>query len=293
MLRAAGHLGLWPGLYAVGALLCLTQLAWFTPDPGRLAAAAFSVLFTATGAYILDRVKLRDAWIDPADITAQPERYAFLVPRARFVRLAAVALLGAGALAGLFISRYAPLSAGLAALGVVAYALKPRRRQPRPKDIVWIKNLYVALGITSFAALAALAAAASRDDFRAWLDLAHEHVRALVAACSLVAARVLLDAALCDIDDEPADRAHRTHTFSTRWGPERAWSLTGLARIALIAITLAATPCPWRARLAWAIAMSVGTLALRLRRPERVRDPVDLRLFLEAAAVTAALAAIP
>jgi hypothetical protein len=40
----------------------------------------------------------------------------------------------------------------------------------------------------------------------------------------------------------------------------------------------------------WAVVGTLGIAALRIRRPERVRDPVDLRLAIEAAIATAVLA---
>lgn len=172
----------------------------------------------------------------------------------------------------------------------MAYAAKPRGRVARPKDVVWTKNLYVAAGITSFAGLAAVAAASSVDGPAGWIAAARSHGPGFLTACALVGARVLLDAALCDIDDEGTDSAHGTHTFSTRWGVARAWWVTGAARAALMAAVVLARPCPWPARAVWACAMAMGTVALRLRRPARLRDLVDARFFVEAAGATAMLA---
>ncbi len=293
MLEALGHIGAWPGLYAVGAFICFAQLSGLEARPAHFAAAALSVFLTATGAYALDRVKLRDAWIDPADASAQPRRYAFLTRHSRAVRTLAFLLLIAGAIAGLAISHWAPLAGACSALGVACYAPTPRGSRPRPKDIVWIKNCYVALGITAFAAMAAIAAASPADAPGAWLDLARAHAPAIAAAAAIVAVRIALDAALCDIDDEPADRAHGTSTLPTTLGPGHTWRLTGIARIFLAAVILACPWVPFHARVVWSILTLVGLIALRTRRPDRLRDIVDLRLAAEGALAAAALLAAP
>lgn len=285
-----GHVGLWAGLYCLAAAAWFVQLSGFGAFPTL--PLAISILLTSTGAYALDRVKLTSAWIDPADLAAQPARYAFLVPRARTVRTFAVASLIAGAAVGFTIHPLAPLAALLAALGVIIYAARPRALRPRPKDIAWIKNAYVGLGITGFVTLALLADAPRLGMPVALSPLDNAFTRPLLIAAVLLFLRVVIDAALCDIDDEHADRLHGTQTLSTHVGTRRAWLYTGLARGSLIALTLVARPLPWPPRLAWSLAMLAGTLALRVRRPDRVRDHVDLRFAVEAACVTAALYAI-
>src|ERR1043165_9558889 len=154
MVRALGHVGAWEGLYASAAVICLTQLAGLTgplelPRPEAIAM----VFLIACGVYALDRVKLRDSWIDPADEAAQPRRYAFLRAHSRRVRGAAIVMLVSAALVGLRISPWAPAVAALAATSVVAYAMRPRGERPRIKDIVWIKNGYVAAGMCGFLVL--------------------------------------------------------------------------------------------------------------------------------------------
>lgn len=283
MFQAAGHLGLFAGLYVCGAVVCLGQVAglWDRPAAGVLVA----VLLVATGAYALDRVKLRDAWLDPADAEAHPARYAFLRPRAALVRIGALACLVLGGIVGATVHPWAPLAAFLALVGVVAYAGRPRRLRPRIKDRLPFKNAYVAAGITGFAGLAAIAGsggAVMPASASSWL--------ALAGAAVVVFLRVLIDAALCDLDDETADRAHGTATLATTVGAARAWAWTGAARAAVPLVTLAAAWCPWRARLIWAALAVAGMAALRVRRPRRVRDFVDLRLPVEAAVATAILA---
>lgn len=287
VIDAFGHVGAWAGSYCAAATACFVQLAGLTnlPSPPLL----LSVFLAATGAYALDRVKLRDAWIDPADIEAQPERYAFLRAHSRPVRLFALLAIAAAGVIGLTISAWAPLASTMAAVGVVAYAPRPRKHRSRVKDVPWLKNLYVAAGISVFAALAGLAAH-TRHGNKSIVDLlARLADPGIVATLMLLMARVLVDAALCDLDDEASDARHGTRTFVTLLGPRRLWMLSGLIRLGLIGLTLAAWPCPWRARLVWGGAMVAGTLAVRVRRPRELRDVVDVRFAAEAVLATLAL----
>jgi 4-hydroxybenzoate polyprenyltransferase len=242
------------------------------------------VLLVASACYALDRVKLRDSWIDPADVEGQPERYGFLSPHAPRVRLLALLMLGAGAALGARASAWALAAAALAPVGVALYA--PRGRsggRARLKDRVWLKNTYVGGGIAAFAVLATAAEAP---------EILRERWLALGAAGGLVFGRAALDAALCDIDDEATDRRHGTATLATWLGGPRLWRWSVFARAALAVAVLAAWPCPLRARLAWGLAIAAGTVALRVRPPRRVRDWVDARFLAEAVVATGAMAVL-
>lgn len=287
VIDAIGHVGAWAGAYCAGASACFVQLAGLGDAPD--APLLLSVFLAATGAYALDRVKLRDSWIDPADIEAQPERYAFLRAHSRLVRLAALLAIAAAGVIGLTISAWAPLASAMAAVGVVAYAPRPKKHRSRVKDVPWLKNLYVAAGISVFAALAGLAAHIRHEDRSIVGLLTALAAPAVIATLTLLMARVLVDAALCDLDDEASDARHGTRTFVTLLGPRRLWMLSGLIRLGLIGLTLAAWPCPWRARMVWGGAMVAGTLAVRVRRPRELRDVVDVRFAAEAALATLAL----
>src|SRR5262245_35844690 len=89
-LRVLAHLALWAACYVAAAVVCFAQMAGIdslVSRPDRVRAAAFSFL-VAGAVYLLDRVKLRDAWLDPADSAAHPERFAFLQKRTGVVRMA-------------------------------------------------------------------------------------------------------------------------------------------------------------------------------------------------------------
>jgi hypothetical protein len=287
MLRPIGHLGLLSGLYVAAAFVSLAQLAGVVIVPPPLVLLSITLL--ATAAYALDRVKLRDRWIDPSDLASQPDRYAFLQPRARAVRGLAVLMLLLGGAFGLAATRWAPLAALLIPLGVAAYAARPRGARPRPKDILGLKNTYVAAGILGFSLLTAIAVAAPADTPDSWRSVVTTHAAALTAAAFLLALRVVLDAALCDLDDESADRRFGTATLATTLGHRRAWRYTGWLRFILIIAIPLALPCPWRPRLVWTAATILGMLSLRLAHPDRVRDWVDIRLPIEATLATTAL----
>lgn len=246
--------------------------------------AVVSVVLTALGTYLIDRVKLADRLLDPADLAAQPERYAFLRQRTRPTRMLAFGALGVGGASGLAVSRWAPLATLLCAVGVAIYAFKPRSRWPRPKDILWLKNLYVAAGITTFTALAALAAISTTDSPLAWIKLAQAHLGAVICAASFVLVRVWIDAALCDIDDEITDRRFGTTTAATLLGGSRVRQLANFVSLGLCLILLFIPALPLHARVRWAVAGLIGTISTSLIRPTHLRDFIDMRLPIEALA---------
>lgn len=282
--RVLSYLALWPGLYVAAGVVFILQIAGV-----RLAtpAAMLSVVFaasTGTGTYLLDRVKLRDVWLDPADALAHPARYALLARHSRAVRAGAFVLLGAAAAAGA--ASPSPWLAGLplaAAAGVVLYAPRPRGAGPRVKDVLLVKNLYVSGGITGFALLVALAGTPPGWIVQAWPALA------LAAATLFV--RVVADAVLCDLDDQESDRAHGTATLPTALGRRRAWRAAMAARLGVGAVLLATPWCPGPARLAWGVLTIASSLLLRRLNPAAVRDWVDARFALEAIIATVALEA--
>lgn len=291
-------------MYVAAAVVCFAQIAGLdalTPAPARIRAIAFASCL-GSGVYLLDRVKLRDAWLDPADAAAHPGRFRFLAARTRPIRALIAMLLALAALAG---ARLAPWGAALPALacaGVLLYAARPRAVRPRPKDILGVKNLYVAVGITGFAFVTALAAASPANSPAEARALISAHGVALAISGAHLLTRIFADAALCDLDDESADRIHGTRTLPGLLGRDRAWAVAMLIRLSLA--SLLALPAlvgrifpgahaiagaiPPRRALAWAAVTIASTVAMRLARPRRLRDLVDARFALEAALVTLA-----
>ncbi len=276
-----GHIGVWAGLYAIGAAICLYQLSGVSSAFLPRWEAVVAVFATATAVYSLDRVKIRDSWMDPADIAAQPERYHFLTRHSRSVRGFALALLISAGLIGLRVHRLAPIAPVLAGVAIIVYAPRPRASKARVKDLAWLKSSYIALGMTAYLAMVVLALRGA--------DSLRSGVPAVLIAAAFVAARIALDAVLCDIDDVPTDRAFETETVATLLGRSRAWNYTGLVRVGLILAVLVVPTFPWATRLAWALAMVAGTVVLRVPRWDRLRDPVDVRFLVEAALATGIL----
>src|SRR4051794_14870771 len=86
---AASHLALWASLYVTGAVVCFGQVAGigFAVALDQRHAVALAYAFsTAAAVYLLDRVKVRDRWLDPADREAHPNRHEFLARNAPKVR---------------------------------------------------------------------------------------------------------------------------------------------------------------------------------------------------------------
>ncbi len=273
-------LAFWPGLYLAGAVVFVLFIAGAAP--GHPARPALFALTTGVGVYLLDRIKLNNRRLDPADRAARPIRFAFLTDHTAGVRTLAAASLAASAL---FAWRFAPTDRAalltavplVAAVGVVVYAAGPRRARPRPKDILVFKNAYVAAGIVGFALITA----------RLWdpAPLLARPGPPAVFAAGVLFVRVFADAVLCDLDDLPADTRFGTRTIAATIGPKKAMHAALLARLAA-AVALALTPLgPAPVRHTWA-GMTLLTSALLLLVPAgRLRDPVDLALGLEAAAV--------
>ncbi len=287
-LSAVSHLALWAGVYVGAGVVYAAQVAglWTTWDRRHWIVLAYATL-TSMGVYLLDRVKLRDAWLDPADRAAHPDRFTFLAERSKLVRtLAAALLIGAAAL-GWGISPLTGAATVLACVGVLAYAGLPRRGRARIKDVLLLKNAFVAAGITGFAQVLALAGTPGGP--REWWDRCAAHAAAIALAAGTLMARVFADAALCDLDDERSDRDHGTVTLPTTLGRSRAWMLGLILRLFCAGVLLAVPLGPGPARWTWAAVTAVTSVAVWAWHPRRVRDIVDARFGVEAAVVSAVL----
>ncbi|MCC6320835.1 MAG: UbiA family prenyltransferase [Phycisphaerales bacterium] len=293
MIRPLAHLAVFAAVYVTAAVVCAAQVvgAAHAPTPGVLLFAWSTALL----AYLLDRIKLRDAWLDPADRDAHPERFAFLFAHRHAARALMLVAAVASAISGWMLHPIAAAGTGATVVGVLVYAGRPRAAggRARVKDRFILKNLFVGAGIAGFAVLivclaAERAAGAGRADC---FTLIVPPFPPLLIALTLayLTLRVYADAVLCDIDDEPADRAHDTRTLPTRIGGEGAWRAAMWLRLALAASLLVWPVGPFAARAAWAGFSALGTLALRWWRPHRVRDLVDARFGIEAASVWAVL----
>lgn len=254
------------------------QLAGIEFDERHDVALLAVTFLTAIATYLLDRVKLHDAWLDPADRDAHPARFEFLARRSRSVRLLIVAAVAGAVALGATMSRLMAAMPIASCVGVLLYAARPRGSSPRPKDVIVLKNVYVAGGIAAFAVVITFAAAAALGGAVA--------ATTAVFLVAYLGIRVFADAALCDLDDEQADRRHGTRTLPTRLGRRSAWNIA-LALRTVSAVALALVPVgPPLARAAWAVVTVASSTSLRIASPTRVRDWVDLRFAFEAVAAT-------
>jgi 4-hydroxybenzoate polyprenyltransferase len=290
---AGAHLALWAGFYITGAVVFIAQLTGLdanVPLRTRGVVGAFAFC-TAMAVYLLDRVKLRDRWLDPADAQAHPDRFAFLSRHAAYVRVLALSLLAVAGALGTLLRFWGAVIPILAVLGVLLYAGRPRQGRPRPKDIILLKNAYVAAGITGFAALVLMISFPPGDGAGALTTPVHRAAVPLLLACAFLGARVFADAVVCDLDDEDSDRRHGTGTLPTHLGRSRAWNIAMVTRLVSAAMLTVVPVFPWHARLAWAGVTIVSSVALRVADPIRVRDWVDARLPVEAIIVAGVLSA--
>ena len=194
------------------------------------------------------------------------------------MRVLIVAAAATAAATGAAISRWMIVMPIVACAGVLVYTAIPRGRIPRPKDVLVLKNAYVAGGIATFSVVATFAAGAG-------LGQTASATTALFVAVYL-GIRVFADAALCDLDDEHADRVHGTRTLPTRLGRQAAWNLAlGLRAGSVVALALLPVG-PALARAAWAVVTVGSSASLRMASPARVRDWVDLRFAADAIAAT-------
>lgn len=287
VLALISFLAVWPTLYVLSCFGVVILLAAPGPLEGaRIAAAGGFVAATAAAAYLLDRVKVRDAWLDPADAVGQGGRFAFIARHAAPLRLTVIILVCIGtALAG-WLSPWLVAAPLLAVIGVWMYAGRPRRVHGRPKDLLYIKTLYTSAGITGFSLLVAFTAVNPRG-LRAWVEEVGLHTMLWVIPGLALLVRVVADAVLCDIEDVESDRMHGTETVPVRWGTRRAWRIAMALRGVSVAVLLCAVQFPVLARVTWATTMCTSSIVLYGTRPAWLREWVDAGLAIECACLWA------
>jgi len=266
--ESAGHVAVWVGLYMAGVVAAVSVLADLQPDVRALVAAGC----TASGAYLFDRVKLRDAWMDRADRLAHPRRFGYLFGIRHAVRIAAFTL---GAIGSVCAFQIHPVLAAVTAgafVGVVVYAGLPRAvyaamRTKRPKDVLVVKNVAVATSMTALGvAFVGVPLLAQHEPFAV--------AGAMAVPAVIVFVYVLVDAMLCDLDDRLADERFGTATLPVRAGPIATWWVALIVNAALVVGAV-----PLNAHAAWfGTLMLASLIVLAVARPRRVRDLVDLRL---------------
>ncbi len=273
--RVPGHLAVWPGLYAASCVVAFEQFAGLAVRP---AWATLGVAFAAGQAlYLLDRLKLRDALLDPADEASDPDRFAFLARHAAAIRVWMAAAFLAAIAAALAVHPLLPPLLLAAAVGVVWYAGRPAPTVSgvrRPKDIIVLKNILIAAGLTGFSA--ALALLDRGDGHGAALAILRGRPLPLLRAGVILGLIVLADSVACDVEDADADRRFGTDTLPARLGRPAGWLAAAGCTLLAAALALAAVPSP--AGLRWPALLVPSLAIVGVLFPRRPRDPVDLRL---------------
>ncbi len=271
--RGLWHAGLGPALYSAGISAALLQLSarWTGVPTEQVALVLAATAVSAFGMMLLDRVKWRDALLDPADESTNPASAALVRARPGVWRTVVVlcGLVGAGLAwitGGLVAS--AGVMLGYAAIGL--YAGRPGAGRPsalRLKDIPVVKNIFVAFGIVGLSVTIALGR-----------DLGTVRTNAVVVTAAFLLCLVASDALLCDLPDEEADRAFGVRTLPVLIGPGLASGLAiGLMALAGGALLLThPAESPWITAL-WAVAPPVSAALVILARPGAIKTLVDLR----------------
>jgi len=248
-----GDLAVYPAVYLVAAVWLFSDAAGNALDP----SIPFIVAVLALGLYLLDRVKLQEGWLDPADLQGQPARHGFLRRHSGAVRLGAFACL---VLAGIGLIVFEPqllfvVPLGVAAVLVYAFA-GPKRR--RLKDLPLVKPLLIGIGITLLAVIAGGPGSEGH----------------LLPAIFLVLVTTG-DAAACDIEDRHTDRRFGTRTPAAILGSRKGWLVPVACHAGAMVASLAfrGTSAP-----PIAAALLVTTAGLAAADAETVRDLVDIRL---------------
>ena len=278
MIEAAGHLALWNAGYAAAVAIAGAQLL------GLRLPAVFLVwaFLTAWAGFLLDRVKLRDRDIEAGDRLASPERTRFLGARSGRWRVL-MAAVAAGALAsGVVVQPWAAPLSVLSWAGVSAYSARFGRPEggggDRLKDVFLLKNALVG---AAFAVLAVATVAAEGRGLGQWGEAG---ALAAMPVSVWVFLLVAADAMVCDVGDEPGDRAMRTRTVAVRFGARAAWRVAAvmhaIAAFGLIAASAGGLLSGASLEVVawWSVTPAVGLALAAITARRKPRDLIDARL---------------
>ena len=213
-----GHLAGWAVLYSLGIAIMLGELL---NDPITPPALIYVALCAHSG-YLLDRIKFRDADLDPADLMADPLRHAYLRNHARLLRIVmwiewALAI-GVG-------FQITPLLGAFVLSGIAAGYLysgwKPGK-VARLKDVAGLKAVMVSCAVLGLCAAAVLGERILEEGPHVWPD-------AMVIVCTLVGMGLVVfgDAVICDLDDRVSDGRFNTKSLPVMVGSRIAGFVGG------------------------------------------------------------------
>ena len=261
-LQIFGHLAGWATLYSVGVALVLCTLVNLQYRVDML----IYVAICAHAGYLLDRVKLRDQQLDPADLMADPQRHHYLRRNLVWIRKLMILEWLIALIVGVTIS---PLLGGLVFVGVLAgfaYAGWKPGRISRLKDLSGLKAVPVSGAVVGLAT-----AAVYRGDIESLFR--ESRIIAYLIGIGFI---VFGDAVICDLDDQLSDKQFRTRSLPVMLG--RTWAtLVGISALILgSGVLLSSNACSGVLVFGSSIVLS-AVLILILSKHRR--DWIDGRLF--------------
>ncbi len=271
--RGLWHAGLGPATYACGITGALLQLTgrWEGVAPRQITLALGATLVGAFGMMLLDRVKWRDALLDPGDEAADPRRIAFLRPNTRRWRGVVVLSALVGAIAAWFVGGAVGSGGVLLGYGAMGlYAGRPAGRGPlawRLKDIPVCKNAFVAFGLVGLSATVVYGR-----------DLSALRSQAVLAVIAFLLASVTCDAMLCDLPDMEIDRRFGVRTVPVLIGAGRASALAiGVMALGGGSLLLVEPVERGALILLWTLTLAGSAIAAALAPTRVIKTFIDLR----------------
>jgi len=268
----AGYFAVWPAAYAGGAALLIAQLS----RQGISGTALLGVASTALAVYLVDRIH-PEWWRGEFSASTHPDREQTLQ---RYLLLALGLLTGSMLLAIWALSSVHPWLSLLPPLGAAATLVYARTGASghRVKDVLFVKNIVVALGVCSFASSVIATQTVVRGGFASPSDLS-----ALITAGLILLGFVSVDALLCDIPDRGADRIRGTRSAPVVFGTRASWRIAQIATMALSALTIglgAAGVVRLSVAIVLSAALAGSVFALRHAPTLLLRDLIDMGLAL-------------
>ncbi len=280
-LQIAGHLAIWASAYSVGVAIILGE---FLNRPIGFLELAYVALCAHSG-YLFDRIKFRDADLDPADLMADPRRHLFLRQFTKPLRILMVTeWIGAMAIGSLI----SPILGILVLGGIVAGYLYSGWRpvtnttgghgHGRLKDLPGLKAGLVGCSVVGLGLAAIFGAElplGGADFWDRWMKLFGETPWIIVVG---VLVMVCGDAVICDLDDRESDGKYFTQSLPVMIGMRPAALVAAGLLVAggLLVVVDAGDEVRMRALFGAMVAVS----GIGIMRQQKRRDWIDGRMLI-------------
>ncbi|MBL4809782.1 MAG: hypothetical protein JKY43_06965, partial [Phycisphaerales bacterium] len=231
------------------------------------------VALCAHSGYLFDRVKFRDADLDPADLMADPIRHGFLRRWAKWLRILMVAeWIGAVAVGGVISPVLGVVVLGGVFAGYVYSGWRPGKGA-RLKDLAGLKAGLVASAVVGLGIAAVLGAEIGWDDGMVLPEIGVWPWMMLGGVWLIVCG----DAVVCDLDDRASDGVHSTRSLPVMIGMRRAGIVAAGFLVFGGLLVAISGDGPDRMRVVFAgmiVVSGIGIMRLRKR-----RDWIDGRML--------------